>query len=600
LSGDYSSNSRTTVEVNESCAAAAVGGTMPALIRKLPKWPLLSIGVLLIAAVAWIVWNRPRNTDMASYVPAESIAYIEANDLSKVADGLSRTEAWRTLAEPLGAPRELISHSWLVSFARWSGIGTAETVMLARSQFAVCFAQPQATESGATLTIKPLAALVIETHTSQNRMRSTVEKYVDQLARESYGSEVVVIRKQLNGADLQEWSTPDNSRRLILSMVDTIAILGNDESVVISCLDVHARKRKSLAEDNQFQLARQNLVDAASVVFAYVPKPGVKAVVQAWALSRAEASANAASVAPLIANTFGNLIDGFAWAIRYDEGGAEDRCRVALAQGVAQQLSSATRESLNSIDVSLIPADAMSLSLYNLSDAKDFWAQLNAVVSSHSDVVGAIASRPLLQGLLEPYGIREADRFFAAIGPRLQIIRLEQNAPAVLIAEASDRESLKKIATDKLGTNAKVEQIGQAQISVSASDNWATAFLGEYFLTGPVDEVRRCVAAKAAGESIEKVERFHRARSAVDLSLPILSLSFADDRASAISLVELFSKQERPAFSTNATAIRDRAASLKYSASVVAIKNDSVEWTTHSSFGLVGSLLTTFAPEKTH
>jgi len=572
---------------------------MPALIRKLWKWLLVLIGVLLAVGAAWIIWNRPRNTDMASYVPAESIAYIEANDLAQVADGLSHTEAWRALAEPLGAPRQLISHPRLVSFARWTGIGTAESVLLARSQFAVCFAQPQATESGVTLTIKPLAALVIETHTSQTRMRSTIEKYVDQLAHESYGSEVVVIRKQVNGADLQEWSTADNSRRLILSIVDTIAIVGNDESLVMSCLDVHARKHKSLAEDNQFQLARQNLVDARSAVFAYVPKEGVKAVVQAWALSRAEASADAASVAPLIANTFGNLIDGFAWATRYDEAGAEDHCHVFLSHGVAQQLSSAAPESLNSIEVSFIPADAASVSIYNLRDAKSFWSQLNAVVSSHSDVVGAIASRPLLQGLLAPYGIRDADRFFAAVGPRVQITRLEQNAPAVLITEAFDQEALKKIAADRVGVNAKVEQVGQAQMFVSSSDNWAAAFLGKYFLTGPADEVRRCVEAKAGGESIGRLAGFDRARSAVDMSLPIFSLSFADDRGSAISLVELFSKQERSAFSTNAAAIRDSAASLKYSASVITIKNDSVEWTARSSFGLVGSLLTTFAPEKT-
>lgn len=571
---------------------------MPALIRKLSKWLLALIVVLLVVGAAWIIWNRPRNTDMASYVPAESIAYIEANDLAQVADGLSHTEAWKALAEPLGAPRQLISHPGLVSFARWTGIGTAESVLLARSQFAVCFAPPQATESGVTLTIKPLAALVIETHTSQSRMRSTIEKYVDQLAHESYGSEVVVIRKQVNGADLLEWSTADNSRRLILSIVDTTAILGNDESLVMSCLDVHARKHKSLAEDNQFQLARQNLVDARPAVFAYVPKEGVKAVVQAWALSRAEASADAASVAPLIANTFGNLIDGFAWATRYDEGGTEDHCRVFLSHGVAQQLSAA-QEPLNSIEVSFIPADAASVTIYNLRDAKSFWSQLNGVVSSHSDVVGAIASRPLLQGLLAPYGIRDADRFFAVIGPRVQITRLEQNAPAVLITEAFDQESLKKIAADRVGVNAKVEQVGQAQMFVSSSDNWAAAFLGKYFLTGPADEVRHCVAAQAGGESIGSLARFDRARSAVDMSLPIFSLSFADDRASAISLVELFSKQERSAFSTNANAIRDGAASLKYSASVITIKNDSVEWTARSSFGLVGSLLTTFAPEKT-
>ena len=574
---------------------------MPALISKLRKWLLLLLVLLLVGGAAWVLWNRPRNVDIASYVPAESVGYIEANDLTRIADGASHTEAWRTLAEALGAPRELISHPWLVSFARWTGIGSVESVLLARSQFAVCFAQPQATESGSTLTIKPLAALVIETHTSQNRMRPTVEKYVDQLARDSYGSDVVVVRKQVNGSDLQEWATADNSRRLVLSVIDTVAIIGNDESIVMLCLDVHARKHKSLSEENQFQAARQHFIDSRSAVFAYVPKAGVKLVIQAWALSRAGNSSEGAAIAPLISNTFGNLIDGLAWTSRFDDGGAEDRCLVSLAQGVTQQAASvASNEPLNSIDISFMPSDAISLTIYNLRDAKNFWSQLNAVVSSHSDVVGAIASRPLLQGLLEPYGVRDADGFFAAIGPRLQIIRLDGSAPAVLVAETSDQQALKKIATDRLGSNPKVERIGQAEMLSSVSDNWAVAFHDKYFLSGPADEVRRCLEAKASGESIGHVAAFNRTQSAVDLSLPIFSLSFADDQRSAISFVELFSKQERPAFSRNGTAIQKGAASLKYSASVTTIKNGSVEWTARSSFGLVGSLLTTFAPEKTH
>src|SRR5215831_19344472 len=204
---------------------------MPALILKVRKWHLLLVSLFLVVGTSWVIWNRPNSADMAKYVPAESVAYIEANDLAQIADGLSRTEAWKALSEPLGAPRELVSHPWLVRVARWTGIGSAESVLLARSQFAICFAQPQATESGNTLTIKPLAALVIETHTSQGRMRSTIEKYVDQLSRESYGSDVVVVRKQVNGADLQEWSTADDSRRLVLSIVDTVAIVGNDESI---------------------------------------------------------------------------------------------------------------------------------------------------------------------------------------------------------------------------------------------------------------------------------------------------------------------------------------------------------------------------------
>src|SRR5262249_52568978 len=338
--------------------------------------------------------------------------------------------------------------------------------------------------NGSTLTIKPLAALIIETHTSEGRMRSTIEKYVDQLARESYGSDVIVIRKQVNGADLQEWSTTDNSRRLVLSIVDTIAIIGNDESIVMSCLDVQARKRKSLAEDNQFQAARQS-GDTRPAVFAYVPKAGVKLVIQAWALSRAGNSSDAVSIAPLISNTFGNLIDRLAWSSRFDDKGAEDHCLVTLTQGVNEQASSVTsNEPLNSIDTSLVPPDANSVTAYNLKDPKGFWPQLNAVVSSHSDVVGAIASRPLLQGLLEPYGIRDADACFAAIGPRREIIRLDRSAPAVLVAEALDKESLKKIAADRLGAGPKVEQLGQAEVFTSVSDNWSAAFLDKYFLSG--------------------------------------------------------------------------------------------------------------------
>ena len=573
---------------------------MPALIRKLPKWLLFLIAILLGGGVAWVVWNRPRTTDMASYVPADAVAYMEANDLAQIAVGLSKTEAWTALAEPLGAPRELISHPWLVSFARWTGIGSTESILLARSQFAVCFAPPQATESGSTLTIKPLAALIIETHTWQNRMRPTIEKYVDQLARDSYGSDLVLIRKQVNGADLQEWSTADNSRRLVLSVIDTVAIVGNDESIVMSCLDVHARRRKSLSEENQFQVARQNLSNERSTVFAYVPKAGVKLVIQAWILSRAGNSSEGTSLAPLISNTFGNLIDGLAWASRFEEAGAEDHCFVSLAQGVTQQASNLiSNESLNSIDTSFVPPDTISVTTYDLRDAKSFWAHLNTVTSSHSDVLGAIASRPLLQGLLEPYGIRNADGFFAAIGPHLQIIRLDQSAPAVLLAEVFDQESLKKIAADRLGANPKVEPVGQGEMLVSASDNWGMTFLGKYFLTGPADEVRRCLKAKLDGQSIKSVTAFNRAQSAVDISVPMFSLSFADDRASAISFVELFSKQERSAFSTNGPVIQSGAASLKYSASVTTIKNGSVEWTARSSFGLVGSLLTTFAPERT-
>ena len=549
-------------------------------------------------AAGWIYWSRTPKSDMAGYVPAESLAYLEANDLVSVAQGITGTEAWRLLAQPLGAPAQLVPHGWPIQLARWTGIGSTEAVLLARAQVALVFTQAQATEAGSTLTIKPLAALVIETHTSQRRMRPVIEKHVEDIARRAYG-EASLTRKQIDGVEIVEWKSPDNTRRLLLAIVDTVAIVGNDESVMLNCIDVRRGKRPSLATNQQLETMKQQLGGAQAPLFGFVPKAGVKAAIQAWAFSRAANAADAAAVAPIISNAFGNLIDVFAWTSRFDDAGAEDRWRVALAPGVSQQLATVMTPEPpgGNLDFSFAPPDATSVASYQLSNPASFWREINIVVSSRSDALTAIASRPLLRGLLEPYGINDPDRFFSAIGPRLQVVRSANNVPAILIAKVFDKPTLSKIAEQRIGRQPKVENPGGAEILVG-SDGWSVAFDGEYFLTGPADGVRRCLDAKTRAQSVEALAAFRRARSSVDMSLPIVMLTFANDAQSAISFIELFSSHERSAFSIDAAAVNRGAESLPHSVSVTIMKDDTVEWSSRSSFGLLGSLFTTFAPER--
>lgn len=535
---------------------------------------------------------------MSAYVPAESLAFIEVNDLLGVANGITGTEAWGVLAPPLGAPSQLIPYSWSIKVARWTGIGSAEAVLLARSQFGLFFTQAQATESANTLTIKPLAALVIETHTSPGRMKAVVEKHVGQFAQRSFGG-ASIARKQIDGVELVEWKSPDNTRQLILAVVDTVAIVGNDESVVLRCIEIRRGRQPSLATNQQLQTMKQQLRGSQAPVFGFVPKAGVKAVIQAWAFARAGNAADAAAIAPLISNAFGNLIDGFAWTSRLDQSGAEDQCRVALAQGVSQQLSDdlTPEPPGDKLDFSFVPAEAISVTSYQLRNPASFWRELNAVVSSRSDVLTAVASRPLLKALLEPYGISDPDNFFPAIGPRLQLVRLDNSTPAVLIAQTFDKLALRKLAEQRLGRQPKTEKLDDTEILVG-SDGWSFAFAGEYFLTGPADAVRRCLDAKARGQSIATNGSFTRARSTIDVSLPVVSLTLSPDGPTAISFVELFSSHERSAFSTNAAVIQQGAASLPHSVSVTMMKADAIEWSSRSSFGLLGSLFTAFAPER--
>ena len=167
----------------------------------------------------------------------------------------------------------------------------------------------------------------------------------------------------------------------------------------------------------------------------------------------------------------------------------------------------------------------------------------------------------------------------------------------MLIAQTFDKLALRKLAEQRLGRQPKIEKFDDTEILVG-SDGWSFAFAGDYFLTGPVDAVRRGLDAKARGQSIATNGSFTRARSTIDVSLPVVSLTLSPDGPTAISFVEQFSSQERSAFSTNAAVIQQGAASLPHSVSVTMMKGDAIEWSSRSSFGLLGSLFTAFAPER--
>lgn len=536
---------------------------------------------------------------MSAYVPSDALGFVELNDLPSIADGIVATEAWRALAGPLGAPSTLLPQRWLIRLARWTGIGSTDAALAARSQAVLVFTQAQAKESDGTLTIKPLAALIIQTHTTQRRMRPAMERHIGQLAQRAYG-QPALSQKQIDAVALTEWSSPDNSRRIVVAFVDTVAIVGNDESVVLHCVNVRLGKQPSLFGDQQLAKVKQQISASGNPLFGYIPKAGVKPIIQAWTLSRAGSSSEAATVSQLISGMFGNLIDSFAWTSTFESAGVEDRCLVTLAEGVAEKLTgSLSPEPISGKnDWPFAPPDAASVTSYQLRDPNRFWQDLNTIVSAHTDALTAVAARPLLRGLLEPYGISEADAFFPAIGTRLQVIRLEQNEPAVLVAEVFDRPALSRLAQKRVGTGTKIETIGEAALFVSKTDDWCVAFDGNYFLSGPADAVRRCINSKVQSQSISAVNSFRRAIGLVDVTLPITALTLSTDRVAAISFVESFSDYERSAFSANAVAIQQGSESLPYAVSVTMLKSGGLEWTSRSSFGLAGSLFTTFTPEK--
>ena len=566
------------------------------ITRRRALFSILLIAVLL--AAAWIYWNRLTRSDLSAFAPSNCLAFVEGDDLAALVTGIEQTEAWRTLSGPLAAPQTLLPNRWLLRLARWTGTGSADTILFARSQVGVVFTGAEASQSEATLTIKPLATFIIETHTSQGRMKPAVERHIEDLARRVYRNPGL-LRKQIDGIDLEEWISDDKSHQIVFAFVDTTVIVGNDESTVLHSIEAHNGKRASLRDAKEFAVQRNGVGESSTLLFGYISQSGVRSLLQAFVIYRGGSSADAITTAPIFADTFGALVNSISWTSRLADGSVEDRCQINLPDDVAEKLRSMVpQHGFDLTKLSFIPSDAYSFSNYQLRDPATFWSNLNAVVSSHADLIGSVAARPILRGLLRPYGIDDPDTFARAIGPNLRTIRIEENSPSVLIVEAFDRQALRTLILKRLGKNSKSGQAGNAEIMVSSSDNFAAAFIDNYVLLGPAEAVRRCLATATQSQSITSQESFRRAEKVLDVSLPFTVITFASDQRAAISFVEAFSRQERPAFATNAAQVDQAVSGLPYAVSVTLLKGSSIEWTSRSSFGLAGSLVAQFAPES--
>ena len=61
-----------------------------------PLLVLLLLAVLLIGV--WLWWSFPRRVDMADYAPADSIVYVEFNNLAAVAQAIQNSDVWQAAA----------------------------------------------------------------------------------------------------------------------------------------------------------------------------------------------------------------------------------------------------------------------------------------------------------------------------------------------------------------------------------------------------------------------------------------------------------------------------------------------------------------------
>src|ERR1044072_9478424 len=126
--------------------------------------PLLALVLLLIVIVAvWLWWSTPTKVDMANYAPADSLVYVEFNNLEDVAQAIQHSEVWQAAAD-ISKNNPSTPNGLMRTVAR-AGIGPLPAVLFARAQVALVVVGLNTTEENDTLKVRPEIAVIAETHT---------------------------------------------------------------------------------------------------------------------------------------------------------------------------------------------------------------------------------------------------------------------------------------------------------------------------------------------------------------------------------------------------------------------------------------------------
>ncbi len=564
---------------------------------RLRRWILPFTLFVFTIVTSWLWWVRPQKVDMAKYAPADSLLYLEANRPLDVAQAIAGTEAWRIFEKTIGAPTITPRSRWIQSFIRWTGIGSIQSVILARAQIAVVVTDLGTIEEGDTLRIKQEEAILIETHTSEGRIKAPFEQAIKTLAENNYGHPTL-RRITLDGVEIVEWSAPEGARQIVGAIVDSLVIVGNSEHVVQNCLAVYQGRRQSLKADPELDRMRVRLGGENALTFGYVPTGNsarLMGVGLPVLLGRAPGDSG---FQRLITNGAAKVFGSLGWTSRSYLTGIEDQYLITLQPSIVARLKPSFDGShISSQMQHAVPEDFYSVTSYKFTNPASAWQSLKNIISSEVDVLSTIVFSSLLKSSLLSYGIDDPDSFLGAVKGELLTLRLDENAErSILIARVRDRAILRQLVTKKMGPNVRSGQMQQLEAFEDPQGEFAASFIDDFIVLGTAADVRRYTVDRQASTELNG----ERSRQLTFFASPNTAANVAtytndSDRVRSFALA-IIAARGTPLVTSQP--IEEAIARLPYSVTETTLSDQGIERITRSPLGQVSTILPLLIPEQ--
>jgi len=553
--------------------------------------PLLALVLLTIIILAvWLWWSFPRTVDMAEYAPANSIVYVEFNNLAAVAHAIQNNEVWQAAAGITQS--KPATQNRLMNAAARAGIGPLPAVLFARAQIALVVVDLSTSEEADTLKVRPEVALIAETHTSRWRTKAAAVEAVKHLANFVYGASMCSERSA--DAEYIECSIAGGERKIVGAVDGTLVVIGNSDNAVRSCLEVRRGVRPSIHTDTELVKVRANVTSNNTLGFGYI-SPANSAKLFSWAapLLMRQAPGNQ-QLEQLLAVSAGKVLRGVAWTANPSPQGIEDRFLFSLEPGVVSRLQPAFETAERDENFwKLVPESFESLTIYRNKAPATAWNSLDSAVSFKLDALPAVLFGELLRSSLSVYGIENPKEVLPMLSPPLLTLKPSKGAEgSILVARVSDEERLRRSLSEvfKGDKGAIIEGLAANPDPVK---EFMAVFADGYVLLGKTENMRAGLEALRQNAAAGKKEL---QQSAQQSSAPIVT--YSNDEARLNNFIStLLMLQGRQLSSDEVAKLQNSFRRAGFTSTETRLNAFGIERTTRSAFGQFSTFVSLLQPD---
>lgn len=516
---------------------------------------------MFICANLWLIFfsactSKP--TDMRTLVPAETLVYLETDDLAAALQPIVDAKPFTEVAK--SKP----------DFSALKGVQLAVAVTGFETT------EEKLTDEHSVGRVQPRFVAVADTHAWNFQAVKFAELKLGSLVAEIYDSEPTLEKTDKNGGKYFTWTAKDGRKAYAL-VIDSLIYFGNDQTAIDKCLAVKRGESDSIAKTGKVQTA-----SLETIASGYVSTDGIAQIANLiglkYASETSEDSEVQSAIAGILPQLLRNSITEITWTAIKTEQGIEDKYVITTKPDIAQVFNETLAPGGEAESILFAHlTDVPSVTRYDLKDPQTAWRSVLLVFQKQVDPIAAKIINQLSGVLFEPYGIRNPDMFLSGVDSNILTATIDDEP--FVIATMGDEQKVKKsvdpdLRSDKAPTDEGVTFWRTEGNEIGAAFDKNLVILGS--VVGVGSGFRHGKFSMVTPPK-EILERLVRSKS------PITTIG--TDLETAVLILNVLSQRERDDTKMNPTFYLTETRFTK----------SGIDRRTTSDFGLIGSIIAQLA-----